>query len=328
MKILYVGTFVGNHVSDWYRQKAFQKVFEESDTFCYRSSAKRHTINGMLSKLVITATKKNYDIIFINKAELIDPNIITQIKVHCPDTLIIYWYGDQRGIAVPEFAKLGAVADIMLVSNSDKNQFEQYKKLGVKKIMAHHTGTDTDVFKPIQAIQQTEEHYDAIFLGSNYNVRFPESITRKKMIKRINNNFKLIVYGNNWPNYLARGGLVYKDAYAVAVSNAKITLGINAYNNINGYTSNRMWNCLACGKPHLACYYDGIENMFENWKHLIWFKDSDEALKIIKKLLKDKKMREEIGMNGRQYVVNKHSYLCRAEEIKNIYKEWKDEKTK
>ncbi len=274
----------------------------------------------MHKALISIATSGKWDIVFINKAELVSPAVIAQIKKKAPEALILYWYGDQRGKALPEIAAMGREADALLINNSDKNQFFQYYDMGVEKIFTHHTATDLDTFKYLHG---TEE-FDAVFIGSNYNDRFPDSMTRLRLMKRATEKNNMILYGNNWPNHFQRGGQVYGKDFSVAVARSKMTLGINAYNNICGYTSNRTWNSLACGRPHLVYYYLGIEEMFDNYKHLIWFKNISEALKIIKELKKDEVLRNEIGRNGRDLIAEKHTYYHRALEIKDLYETWRD----
>jgi spore maturation protein CgeB len=317
MKMFYIGTFCGIWVSDDLRSKAFKKIFDESIDFDFRENENRYGNIGMNKGIDEIVHDYKPDIVFINNGNGIKTSTIDNIKKDMVKTKIFLWYGDQRGGAIESVAKIGAACDALLLNNHHRSQWNDYYKLGVKKIYEHHSASDTSIFAPITT--ENDECYDVAFFGGNYGTKFPESENRLKLIKRLHNKFNLIVYGLNWPNYFNRGGRVYREHFSKAVARAKITIGINAFNNIAGYTSNRAWNCMACGKPHVMWYYLDAESMFKNWDNVIWFKDIDDSVKIIKELINDKDTRTSIGDSGRKHIIENHTYEKRALEIKEMY---------
>lgn len=74
-----------------------------------------------------------------------------------------------------------------------------------------------------------------------------------------------------------------------------------------GYTSNRLYNILAAGGFCLTLYFKGIEDLFENKKHLVWFKDLDEMEELANYYLENKEERDEIAREGQKHYYNNHS---------------------
>jgi hypothetical protein len=74
---------------------------------------------------------------------------------------------------------------------------------------------------------------------------------------------------------------------------------------VNGYSSNRLYNILASRGFCLALWFPGIEDMFRNHEHLVWFKTYEEAVSLAKHYLGHPEERETIKEAGYQeYLVN------------------------
>ena len=58
-------------------------------------------------------------------------------------------------------------------------------------------------------------------------------------------------------------------------------LGLNTINTVELYFSNRVFLTLACGGFHLTHYVPGLETMFTNHEHLVWFHSDDECIEWI-----------------------------------------------
>ena len=71
---------------------------------------------------------------------------------------------------------------------------------------------------------------------------------------------------------------------------------------------------MACGF-HMTQYFDGIETMFENHKHLVWFKSYLELVRWVEYYLNQPNERKRIYLEGRKLLEKKHTYKVRAEEI-------------
>jgi len=70
-----------------------------------------------------------------------------------------------------------------------------------------------------------------------------------------------------------REGLTKDQKYLYAMSPVSLSISLPA----KGYTSNRLYNILSSNGFALVNWFPGIEKLFENKKHLVWFKTPQEA---------------------------------------------------
>lgn len=75
----------------------------------------------------------------------------------------------------------------------------------------------------------------------------------------------------------------------------------------DGYTSNRLYNILSAGGLCLARYFPGIEDLFENGKHLLWFKTADEAVELINEYKTKPEKCDIIRIQGKELYEEKHT---------------------
>lgn len=85
--------------------------------------------------------------------------------------------------------------------------------------------------------------------------------------------------------------------------------------NKKGYTSNRLYNILSSGGFCLTRYFEGIEDLFENHKHLCWFKTPEEAKEIVDYYYDNLDKYETIKKNGKDEYERKHTAKHRLETI-------------
>jgi hypothetical protein len=87
---------------------------------------------------------------------------------------------------------------------------------------------------------------------------------------------------------------------------------------VEGYSSNRLYNIIASKGFALVAYYPGIELQFKNHEHLVWFKSPDEAFKLAKKYIQDRKARNKIAANGYKLFLEKHMAKHRIQNMLDI----------
>lgn len=83
-----------------------------------------------------------------------------------------------------------------------------------------------------------------------------------------------------------------------------------------GYTSNRLYNILSSSGFCLTLWFPGIEKLFINHKHLVWFKSIEEMNNMIDFYLKNPQKRVLIARNGKKLYNRKHTVHQR---IKNMF---------
>lgn len=87
-----------------------------------------------------------------------------------------------------------------------------------------------------------------------------------------------------------------------------------------GYTSNRLYNILASSGFCLTLWFPGIEEIFKNHRHLVWFKDEAEAVELAGYYLKNKGKRDRIARAGHREYLKKHTARHRINQmLKYLY---------
>ena len=315
MKILYIGTYA-KHCSDKYRLKGFKEAGNEVVTFDYRLVNNNEGTEALKTYIIHYLYSFNPDIVFVNKGEVIRQEIIEECKNFFPSVWVLF-YGDVRDDIAPHLRRVARCYDAILVNSNDRKYNKKFRDIGAKKVMYHHTATDLDEFYKMDV----PEVYDIGFFGGNYKNIFPDSGLRRDIVNKLNKSFKMLVLGHNWEMGQRP---VFGEELVRAMSSCKIILGINAFNDINLYTSNRTWNSMACG-TYFTYYFKGIDQMFSNGNELVWFNEYDGLEYWIRSYLDNPNNRRRVYENGRLLIGQKQTYKHRSHELEKIYKELKND---
>jgi spore maturation protein CgeB len=154
---------------------------------------------------------------------------------------------------------------------------------------------------------------DVAFAGNLYHPAYRESDAhyRPALLRAVQETFQLKVWGaQGMPGARARWGEPYPviewptyGGELVKVCRAsKIMLGVNLINRVDRYFSNRTFLTLAAGGFHLTHYVPGLEKMFDNHRHLVWYHDLQECLDLIAHYLPRDAEREQIARTGMAHV--------------------------
>jgi spore maturation protein CgeB len=98
--------------------------------------------------------------------------------------------------------------------------------------------------------------------------------------------------------------------YGLICRGAKIILGADITNEVEGYWSNRLWLTLGCGGFFMTSYVPGIEKYFKNKTHLL-----------IEEYLSKPAERLRIARQGYEFVHKHHTFHHFAERVLNLYAE-------
>lgn len=86
----------------------------------------------------------------------------------------------------------------------------------------------------------------------------------------------------------------------------------------DGMTSNRLFDILASGGFCLVRYFPGLDEMFANGQHLVWFNSVKEMKGLVQYYLKNEQERKEIAKNGHNLYKKKHTAQHRIQNIFDI----------
>lgn len=316
LKILYIGVFNEPHVSDNYRLKGFEDAGFQVRTIDFRQTIQVYGARAFEEQVKEIIGDFGPDLFFVNKGELLCPSFILGVKSFWQAPWLLF-FGDKRE-ELPGYIKRNVSAyDAVLLNSDDVDEKDHYRIIGAKNIFYYHTATDIDVFDK----QDVSEDVDLVFFGGNYESRFPESKTREVFVRALlEDGYDVKVYGSGWNFYGSGTNHVYGHDFAREASRAKIILGFQNFATINRYTSNRTFNCMACGM-YLTMPWRGCYGMFEDGKHLVYFSNYQELREKIDRYLDDPVKRWMIFEAGRKLIKKKHTYKQRAFELADIYRQ-------
>lgn len=258
-----------------------------------------------------------FDKLILKKIEQFKPNLLFLLqhsglqfildnshffkKILGKDGKIAFWLVDLAE-KIFENKSIGKLIDFFFITNA--GQIKEYqKKWGVKNIFFMPQGCF--VAKKFPSLKKRV--YSLGFLG-----RRQRNDKRYQERNRILDTFKeklSLIESESELNLTKQINFYQK---------CKIIIGSSWRNDVYLYSSDRIFNVLGAGSFYLCSYFPGIEKLFENKKHLVWFKDINEGLNLAKYYLKNDKERERIAYNGYILMKKKHTYFHRMKNIIEI----------
>lgn len=198
------------------------------------------------------------------------------------DKFVAWWMCDLRP---PRELQREYVDLIFLCNKHYLNDYSSYFKTQVYHLPQSGIGGEITKGRDI--------NWDVVFIGGINGNRFHKN--RHPLLTEIGKKYKTRAIFNE--GHTKDTKWIYNQTpFSLAISPQ-----------VEGYTSNRLYNILASKGFCLTLYYPGIEEQFENHKHLVWFKDADEAVKWITYYKKHKEKYEQIREEGHQLYLQKHT---------------------
>lgn len=232
---------------------------------------------------------------------------------------------------------------IVVVTAKLKRVLQEDYKIPEDKIVVIQNGANTELFKPMDAIKARKEltlnqnNHHICFVGSlsphqglEYLIKCAPVVLKKCPTAR----FMIVGYGKmeqGLKSLAEQTGVSDKFIFIGAVPYEKVSLYINACdvcvapfvkarNDKIGLSPLKMYEYMACGKPIAASNISGVGDVLEqnNTGISVEPENPEELAKAIIKLLEAEKLREEMGRNGRAYVVKNHSWKSVAERVAEV----------
>lgn len=257
----------------------------------------------------------NPDIVFIMSMDIPLPVLkkISGTRIKTVQFYVDSW----RLELMPKLAQWGSLTDIFLVTA--KGLHDRYRAEGIKNPVFFTDACDGHDHRrrhPVLPIWKS----DVSFVGA---ARADEP--RLALVRKLNERYRVKVYGKNWEQFGIKPTLkeVGPRGYGLICSGAKIFLGADATSTIEGHWSNRLWLTLGCGGFLLTNYVKGMEEIFTNRQHLVWYHDDEECLSLVSEFLAKPDERKRIADEGYRFVHRHHTFnhfvdkvlaLCRAHE--------------
>jgi glycosyltransferase involved in cell wall biosynthesis len=209
------------------------------------------------------------------------------------------------------------------------------------KILVIENGADIELFKPIdreEVMKELELDNGCSYIGFSGSFARYHGIealiaSAELIISQISNVKFLFVGDGELKEHIVKVvddmNLREKFIFINRVAYAESPKYINAFDigvilkrrDIPG-SPLKLWEYMACGKPVIATNTSDFEIIKKcNCGILVDAEKPADVANAIVTLLKDKKLRKEMGENGRRYVVGNQSWACVAEKVETAIKD-------
>lgn len=266
------------------------------------------------------------DLLFVIKGDHLFPTTLERLKgmLSCPIAGYAWddpFYSDENNLQ-DDFRRSNFKNGIYWYDHIfvfDTYYVEMIREKGAKGVSYLPLATNPKRYREIKISQQDRElfSHDVCFIG----VPFPNRVDIFKGLDK----YDLGVYGDHWKKYFIKKGQkipsYYKGKATGEIVNkiylcSKITLNIHHPHSIEGLNT-RTFDIPACGAFEVVDHIKNIERHFELDKEIVTFKDINELKNKIDHYLERSELREAISKNGKQRVLNDHTWENRIAEIIN-----------
>ncbi len=198
---------------------------------------------------------------------------------------------------------------------------------GVPRAWTFHEAADISHFRPLDSAREI----DVLWIG-NWG---DEERTRELMEYLIDpvaelRNCKAVAYGVRYPEQgrqsLAEAGIDYRGylpslmaPQAYAASALSLHVPRRQYSNgLSGIPTIRIFEALSCGATLICAPWNDVEQLFRPGEDYVIVNSGAEMKTKIQRLLRDETARRQIGANGRQTILQRHTCAHRAQQLVEI----------
>lgn len=273
--------------------------FWEALTWKFRLPADLAKTN---KKIAAATVSSNFNVIWIEKGNVIRPKTLHFIKEKSPKTVLISCSEDDmygRHNRSLFYDRCLSFYDIVFTTKA--YNLKELKSLGARRTELFFDAYDEDLHRPMILTEEERKKFscEVGFAGSYEDDRM------RKMIYLAEKGIKVVVWGLDWQKYIGsypnldiKNEHLYREDYAKAISATKINLCFLRKLNRDEITS-RSVEIPACGgfmlaertKRHLEFFKEGQEAAF--------FGSQEELLEKVRKYSVDETERIRIAQAGR-----------------------------
>lgn len=251
-----------------------------------------------------------FDVVWVDSGGLVSRELVQDLKRFAKRVLnynVDDPYGNRDANSWVQYR--GAVRAYDLVAVVRKENVEEARSLGARKVLMVYRSADEVAHAPIQLSEQEQAKWanDVVFVGTAFPERGPF------FTELASHGVPLSIYGNRYERlkewktiqpYWKGPGLVEKYTYAAAIVAAKVNLGLLSKGNRDQHTQRSLEIpslggvfCAERTEEHLALY--------EEDKEAVFWSSAEECAAKCRALLADEAWRRSVAENGRaRYLKN------------------------
>jgi len=199
------------------------------------------------------------------------------------------------------------------------DHFETLKKQGFKHVFGLPLAANTPITTPVS--EPNHQHYgaDITSVGTYY-----ERGGRAGLLNRVYETGKSKKWDCKFwgttelpiPEGLPfTVGYIDRETIYNIYQSSKICLQIPSQTHVPFWFNDNYYLIPGAGGFCLCRYIEGLETLYQNHEHVVWFHDEAEALELIEYYLAHEPARQKIARQGQQLVHEKHLYPHRIREM-------------
>ena len=243
-------------------------------------------VNGLLAE---TAGQYQPDVVLVSHLKRLGRRSVEVVKQQAPGATYVAIYGDQSRGCDPKVTEIATICD-WLLATSGGEVLRRYKDAGAPNCAFMPNPVDPDLEGPRDV--QPQWRSEMLFTGKLGHKLAGQDPDREGLIRHLVARRNMTVWG-----CLGRPSISGRD-YKDAICGTKIALSINAFNDVRLYHSDRLMHYLSHGAFVLAKYVPGSELLFEDGKHLRYFRTLNDCLARIDEARADEAKRRSIAQAG------------------------------
>ncbi len=206
-------------------------------------------------------------------------------------------------VDLPIRIEMAKFFDIVFVAQKD--YVEDFKARGLKNVLWIPFGSEPTIYQRMKL----PFLYDIGFIGHVSK----DNVKRKRLLSLLSQHYHI----NDYRRFYS------PSETSKMYSSAKIIFNCSARGDLNM----RVFEALSCGRLLLTdSIANGLEELFQNRRHLVVFHDEKELLKLVDYYLSKDDEREGIALCGSNLVTSQHTYDHRMKKVMNILKNTQKEK--
>lgn len=279
---------------------------------------------------------------------VVDITTIKKIREISPEAVIVDWGGDIGSYSsiwnLDWMAEFGRMIDLNL--HSSMSHVRMMRSLGIHNAAYLNIGFDEMQYRPplrapternaegrpVMTDDDTKavvygdwrakfRAYDACFLGNKYenedafskSVKWHDGVLRNEVIQKMKEAFgwKFCLYGTGWGKNVQRMSLSRSHEI---YQRSKVGVSISLQNDLEAYTSDRLFRILGCGALLLVKRFAGMSILgLEDGINCLCWNTADEAVSKAKSALDEKT--DSIRQAGADLAREHHSWSIRMHEL-------------
>jgi len=316
MKILIIGKF---RPKKWVRitgEESFARIFGEMGHDVFRCEiregikAVRSTVKEARSDWILLSKDFSWS---RREVEMLREAGARRIALWLFDSM--YAWGRLRW-----FRDTASACDLAIVK--EKGLLPLFLRWGINAVYLDE-GFDPKIVHP--GIKRDSLCAEVGFLGSFYKGKLLRKSLRTKTIVAFSQKFRLKVWSQHTDKYRRLGIEAFPPLFDEQVGDVSascdVILGVDKTHSIEGFWSDRIYLVTGTAGFYLCRYTKGLETIFENHRHIVWFSETDEGIDLATHYIKSEKERRRIAESGYEHALAHHSRYRRGEQLLKILKD-------